>query len=72
MLNEGGILVSASCSHHIQEDLFEEVLIQAAADNKRFLSLVHRGTQAMDHPNIPSIPETQYLKCFFFEVRHLS
>jgi 23S rRNA (cytosine1962-C5)-methyltransferase len=72
MLREGGTLVSASCSHHIQENLFEEVILQAASDNKRVLYLIYRGTQGLDHPIIPSIPETQYLKCFFFEARHLS
>lgn len=71
MLREGGILVSASCSHHIQEPLFLDVLIDAAKDAKRMLRLIHRGTQGLDHPIVPVIPETQYLKCFFFEVHSL-
>lgn len=71
ILRESGILVSASCSHHIHEMAFEDMLIDAAQDARRTLRLVHRGTQALDHPIVPAIPETQYLKCFFYEVNAL-
>ncbi len=68
MLRAGGVLISASCSHHIQESLFEDILLDAARDAKKILKLIHRGTQGLDHPILPNIPETQYLKCLFFEV----
>ena len=71
MLREGGLLVSASCSHHVQEDHLKKAITEAAADTKKSLRLVSLGTQAIDHPIIPGIPETQYLKCFFFEVNSL-
>lgn len=72
MLRDGGILVTASCSHHIQEMLFQQVLVEAASDARKILLEIHRGTQAIDHPIIPAIPETHYLKCFFYEVRSMN
>ncbi|MBI1871106.1 MAG: class I SAM-dependent rRNA methyltransferase [Chlamydiae bacterium] len=68
MLREGGILVSACCSHHVDEKTFQQTILNAAQDAHRMLYQINQGTQAIDHPIVLSIPETKYLKCFFFEV----
>jgi 23S rRNA (cytosine1962-C5)-methyltransferase len=71
-LKEGGILVTASCSHHISPSYFEEVIREAAGDAKKTLTLMHRGMQSLDHPVVLSIPETEYLQCLFFRVESFS
>jgi 23S rRNA (cytosine1962-C5)-methyltransferase len=68
LLKPGGILVTCSCSHHLSSDLFWDVINAAAADNKKRLHLLERRTQGLDHPVLVGIPETEYLKCFIFEV----
>jgi 23S rRNA (cytosine1962-C5)-methyltransferase len=70
-LHSGGILVSCSCSHHLDRPRFEKVLSQAARlANKQIRLLEVRG-QARDHPVLLAMPETAYLKCFFLEVLEL-
>lgn len=68
LLPPGGILVTCSCSHHLTPDLFWEVINAAAADNKRRLRLLERRTQNLDHPVLVGVPETEYLKCYIFEM----
>jgi 23S rRNA (cytosine1962-C5)-methyltransferase len=63
LLNPGGFLVTCSCSYHISEALFLQILAEAANDAGRTLSIVERRTQAQDHPIILTMPETHYLKC---------
>lgn len=67
-LKPGGLLVSCSCSYHMNEDLFREVLISAGQASGRRLRLLSMGSQAMDHPALLAMPETRYLKCYFVEV----
>ena len=64
LLLPGGVLVTCSCSYHVLEPLFQEVLESAAADARVTVSLVEKRTQARDHPVLLGVPETQYLKCF--------
>ncbi|HEX7713948.1 MAG TPA: class I SAM-dependent rRNA methyltransferase [Bacillota bacterium] len=68
LLPPGGILVTCSCSHHLTPDLFWEVINAAAADNKRRIRLLERRTQNLDHPVLVGVPETEYLKCYIFEM----
>jgi 23S rRNA (cytosine1962-C5)-methyltransferase len=68
LLKSGGILVSCSCSHHLSTDMFWEIIGAAAADNKKRLHLLERRTQGLDHPILVGVPETEYLKCYIFEV----
>lgn len=68
LLPPGGILVTASCSHHMSEDLFLEVLESAAHDAKRRLQVLERRGQAQDHPVLLGYPESFYLKCFILRV----
>ena len=68
MLRPGGILVTCSCSFHVSQDLFLEMLAESARDSHRTLRLVEIRGQAKDHPILLNIPETAYLKCLIFYV----
>jgi len=68
LLSPGGILVSASCSHHLHREVLQDILRAAARHGDRHLALIAQGGQAPDHPVHPAIPETDYLKAFFCRV----
>jgi 23S rRNA (cytosine1962-C5)-methyltransferase len=68
MLRPGGTLVTCSCSYHVSEGEFLEVVAEAARDARRTLRLIEKRGQAKDHPVVLSIPETSYLKCLIFHV----
>jgi 23S rRNA (cytosine1962-C5)-methyltransferase len=63
MLEPGGHLITCTCSYHMTEPLFLEVLAEAARDARRRVQIVERRTQAGDHPILLGVPETFYLKC---------
>lgn len=63
LLTPGGFLVTCSCSHHIDQELFREMLVDAAATAGRQLRLLELRSQARDHPMLLAARETQYLKC---------
>jgi 23S rRNA (cytosine1962-C5)-methyltransferase len=63
-----GFLATSSCSQHITEDVFYEIVLKEAESRRRQLKLVYRGMQAPDHPVLSSMPETKYLKFFIFQV----
>ena len=64
LLNPGGHLITASCSHHVTAKAFEEVLRSAAADCARRVQVIEKRGAARDHPVLVNLPETEYLKCF--------
>jgi 23S rRNA (cytosine1962-C5)-methyltransferase len=64
ILKPGGILITCSCSYHIPESLFLQVLAGAANDAHRYIQIVERRTQGRDHAIFLTMPETHYLKCF--------
>ncbi len=64
----GGILVTCSCSFHMDKQTLWELVNVAALKAGRRLRLVDYGTQAPDHPILAAMPETEYLKCFVFHV----
>jgi 23S rRNA (cytosine1962-C5)-methyltransferase len=68
LLKIGGTLASFCCSHHVSAELFQDSLLSAAFDTRRVLRRVATYSQSPDHPIIPMIPETEYLKGFAFEV----
>jgi 23S rRNA (cytosine1962-C5)-methyltransferase len=68
LLEDGGVLVTCSCSHHVSEGLFAEMLAEAAFDTGRRVRVLERRMQAADHPVVLTIPETLYLKCFILEI----
>ena len=63
MLRPGGILVTCSCSYHVSQSAFLEILSDSARDARRTLRLIEIRGQAKDHPILLNIPETAYLKC---------
>jgi 23S rRNA (cytosine1962-C5)-methyltransferase len=64
ILRPGGVLVTCTCSYHMQEPMFEAVLEQAASDAHATVTVVEKRAQARDHPILLGVPETHYLKCF--------
>jgi len=68
MLGPGGILVTCSCSYHVSETEFLEVVGEAARDAHRSLRVIEKRGQAKDHPILLSVPETSYLKCLILHV----
>jgi 23S rRNA (cytosine1962-C5)-methyltransferase len=63
MLRHNGLLVTCSCSFHVSEGDFLQMLAAAALDAHKQLRILDRRTQAVDHPVLLTVPETQYLKC---------
>ena len=68
LLKPGGTLVTFCCSHHVDAVVFQDVILAAAFDARRILRRVATYSQSPDHPILPAIPETEYLKGFAFEV----
>jgi 23S rRNA (cytosine1962-C5)-methyltransferase len=68
LLKPGGTLATFCCSHHVDSGLFQDTVLSAAYDARRILRRVAAYTQSPDHPIIPMIPETEYLKGFAYEV----
>ena len=68
LLNSGGVLITCTCSYHVSEELFLEILAQAAIDAHRRVQLVEKRMQATDHPVLVGVPETYYLKCVIARV----
>ena len=68
LLKPGGVLTTFCCSHHVSAELFQDVILAAAYDAHKLLRRVATYGQSPDHPVIPAIPETEYLKGFAFEI----
>lgn len=65
---DGGVLVTCSCSQHLERDALRRVLAHAAGRRKAQVQIVYQGHQGPDHPVHPAMPETDYLKCFIARV----
>jgi 23S rRNA (cytosine1962-C5)-methyltransferase len=68
LLKTGGTLATFCCSHHVNAGLFQDTVLAAAFDTRKILRRVAAYSQSPDHPIIPMIPETEYLKGFAFEL----
>lgn len=68
ILRPGGVLITCSCSYHISEPLFLQIVAEAATDSHRCVQVIERRTQSRDHPILLTMPETQYLKCLILRV----
>lgn len=68
LLNRGGYLATATCSHFMPRELFERALMHAALEAKVQLRQVEARQQAPDHPILMGVPETEYLKFYIFQV----
>jgi 23S rRNA (cytosine1962-C5)-methyltransferase len=66
LLNSGGILITASCSHHISEETFLNAVQESGVKAKRKLRLLQTAGAAPDHPTLVAMPETKYLKLAVF------
>jgi 23S rRNA (cytosine1962-C5)-methyltransferase len=64
LLRPGGHLITASCTYHIDEARFEEMLTSAANDARRRVQIIERRGAGRDHPVLLQLRETRYLKCF--------
>jgi len=72
LVRNGGLLVTASCSQHVDMQTFKDVVIAAAAKAGKFLRMVEPyRTQAPDHPILMASKDTEYLKCLFFHVEDM-
>jgi 23S rRNA (cytosine1962-C5)-methyltransferase len=69
MLTPGGTLVTSTCSYHMSEDAFLNILAGAASDARRVARIMEKRTQSRDHPILISMPETYYLKCVVLSVQ---
>jgi 23S rRNA (cytosine1962-C5)-methyltransferase len=68
ILKSGGFLITCSCSHHVDPELFMDILYNAAADAKRKVRLVEFRSQSKDHPILLAAEETQYIKCAILQI----
>jgi 23S rRNA (cytosine1962-C5)-methyltransferase len=68
LLNSGGVLVTCTCSYHISEELFLEIIAGAAIDAHRRVQIIEKRMQSSDHPVLMGVPETYYLKSVFIRV----
>jgi 23S rRNA (cytosine1962-C5)-methyltransferase len=64
LLNPGGVLVTCTCSYHIDEASFGQIVYEASVDARVRMAVVEKRMQARDHPVVLGVPETYYLKCF--------
>lgn len=68
LLKRGGYLASASCSHFMPKEEFEKMLVDAANDAGVAVRIIEQRAAAPDHPVMPAVPETEYLKFFLLQI----
>jgi len=68
LLSARGVLATFSCSHHVSAGEFESAVAEGLTDARRSARVLHRLTQAADHPAVLHLPETCYLKGLLLEV----
>lgn len=68
LLSHDGLLATFSCSHHVSESVFNQMIADALVDARRSARRLHRFDQALDHPVLPTLPETEYFKGLLLEM----
>ena len=68
IIKPGGYLVTCSCSYHVSEATFLQILAEAANDARKVIAVAERRTQSQDHPILLAMPETHYLKCLILRI----
>lgn len=68
LLPRGGYLATASCSHFMPKAEFESMLVDAANDAGVGIRIIEQRGAAFDHPVMPAVPETEYLKFFLLQI----
>jgi 23S rRNA (cytosine1962-C5)-methyltransferase len=68
LLSRNGMLVTFSCSHHVSENAFAQMIADALVDARRSARRLRRFEQAPDHPVLPTLPESEYFKGTLLEI----
>jgi 23S rRNA (cytosine1962-C5)-methyltransferase len=68
LLSHDGLLATFSCSHHVNETIFNQTIADALVDARRSARRLRRFEQALDHPVLPTLPETEYFKGSLLEM----
>jgi 23S rRNA (cytosine1962-C5)-methyltransferase len=68
LLPPEGYLATFSCSHHVSREMFLEMIVEASVDAKRHVRILKSLFQPLDHPILPHLPETEYLKGFLLQL----
>jgi 23S rRNA (cytosine1962-C5)-methyltransferase len=68
LLSPDGLLATFSCSHHVGADIFEKMIADALVDARRSARRLRRYEQALDHPVLPTLPETEYFRGMLLEM----
>jgi 23S rRNA (cytosine1962-C5)-methyltransferase len=68
LLSKDGMLATFSCSHHVTETVFDQTIADALVDARRSARRLRRFEQALDHPVLPTLPETEYFKGVLLEM----
>jgi 23S rRNA (cytosine1962-C5)-methyltransferase len=68
LLSANGILATFSCSHHVGAEVFEKMIVDALVDARRSARRLRRFEQALDHPVLPTLPETEYFRGMLLEM----
>jgi 23S rRNA (cytosine1962-C5)-methyltransferase len=68
LLSRDGLLATFSCSHHVTETIFDQTISDALVDARRSARRLRRFEQALDHPVLPTLPETEYFKGVLVEM----
>ncbi|CAN5667068.1 class I SAM-dependent rRNA methyltransferase [soil metagenome] len=68
LLSKDGLLATFSCSHHVSEAAFAQTISDALVDARRSARRLRRFEQALDHPVLPTLPETEYFKGVLLEM----
>jgi 23S rRNA (cytosine1962-C5)-methyltransferase len=68
LLSKDGLLATFSCSHHVSEAAFAQTIADALVDARRSARRLRRFEQALDHPVLPTLPETEYFKGLLLEM----
>jgi 23S rRNA (cytosine1962-C5)-methyltransferase len=68
LVKKEGFLVTSSCSHHLNKDEFIQIISRAAIKAQKKIQLIHFSGASLDHPQLPAMSETSYLKFAVFRV----
>jgi 23S rRNA (cytosine1962-C5)-methyltransferase len=68
LLSKDGLLATFSCSHHVSDPAFSQTIADALVDARRSARRLRRFEQALDHPVLPTLPETEYFKGTLLEM----
>jgi len=68
IIKPGGFLITCSCSHHIDSEMFMDIIYNAAIDARKNARVIECRSQAKDHPVLLASEETEYLKCIILQI----